>query len=372
MCGRTAQTKNSIDSAEVMLLGSLQNEKSRKGVSLKKLGESNTSSCEIKDNFNLSPGMMSIVFCKELSVDKDESNSKTAKICRQEKVWGIVPRTGTKKSPLPEGPSKHFSHMMFNARSESLYQKRTFRDLVTRGNTCVWAIDGFFEWKQPDKNVLSKSKGKQPYYVYRKDGLPLLIPGLWNSVETGRQNTEGQNEILQTFTLLTTDACAPVQWLHHRQPVFIWNCNLAFEWIMNPNENLVHEMSSLASGVIKKDNRLVWHPVNKLMSNVKYRNADCTQPVKIETVRSVQSFFAGNVKKKDSPKNKNSDQNEKNLTRGKLKLDAELCCTSSQIGHKTNEYTPNVALKQTKVQSSGVQKKRTISNFFLPKPKKSK
>ena len=136
--------------------------------------------------------------------------------------------------------------------------------------TCVWAIDGFFEWKQPGKNVLSNSSAKQPYFIQRRDGLPLLIPGLWKSVRTGRKRHRQQeipggsvsspdDILLDTFTHLTTDACEPLQWIHHRQPVFLWNSELATEWIMNPSEGLVTQMASSASSMTEKDSLLMWH-----------------------------------------------------------------------------------------------------------------
>merc|ERR1719491_1847765 len=88
------------------------------------------------DNLNLSPGMKSIVFCKEPSQTENASPSTVtpttstvtasepmSTICMREKVWGIVPRSGTRNMPLDEGPALHFSNMMYNARSDTLYEK---------------------------------------------------------------------------------------------------------------------------------------------------------------------------------------------------------------------------------------------------------
>merc|ERR1719491_616590 len=324
------------------------------------------------DNLNLSPGMKSIVFCKEPSQTENASPSTVtpttstvtasepmSTICMREKVWGIVPRSGTRNMPLDEGPALHFSNMMYNARSDTLYEKRTYRDLAIRGNTCVWAIDGFFEWKQPDKNVLSKNSNKQPYFVCRRDGLPLLIPGLWKSVRTGRRRQPPQEKygesspsphediLLDTFTHLTTDACAPLQWLHHRQPVFLWNSQFATEWIMNPNEGLVNQMASLASNVMEEDSLLMWHPVTKFMSNVKYRNADSIKPIKIETVPSVKSFFIGGVSSNNKFKiTANQGNHKPRAIIGHLNLKGK-----DDIERKrksTNEGVPHFTLSQSR------------------------
>ena len=221
------------------------------------------------------------------------NTTRTTSITCSEQVWGIVPKGGSVNHPLPTGVSKHFSNLMFNARSDTLYEKRTFRDLALKGNTCICAIDGFFEWNQPEKNVLSKDSGKQPYYVHRKDGLPLLIPGLFCKVKTGRM-IDGQEEMLETFTLMTTGAMLPLQWLHHRQPVLIFDSDLAMQWLCSPSKELVDTFSSLASGLTEKESCLVWHPVTKEMSKVGYRDANCVDPVNIEKVPSVKSFFAAN------------------------------------------------------------------------------
>lgn len=334
--------------------------------------------------------MKGIVFCKEsyttenrdsapavpTSPDPAASTTTASSICMREKVWGIVPRAGTKNHPLDQGPGQHFSNMMYNARSDTLYEKKTYRDLAIRGNTCVWAVDGFFEWKQPDKNVLSNSNAKQPYYVCRRDGRPLLIPGLWKSVRTGRRRQRPQETsersspsyedvLLDTFTHLTTGACAPLRWLHHRQPVFLWDTQLAIEWIMNPSEGLVDQMASLASGTTEEDSLLTWHPVTKSMSSVKYRNADSIIPIKIKTVPSVKSFFTGGAS--STYKRKTTVyQGSKGITKvGNLNREG-----NHGNGSKRKFINEDVSCIKTsfKKENSEInKKKRSIAHFFAPK-----
>lgn len=238
-----------------------------------------------QDNFNMSPGMAGVIF--------HSTQQHSNEIICSEMIWGLCPKSGSKNHPLPPGVSKHFSNLMFNARSETLYEKRTFRELALNGQTCLWCIDGFFEWKEPEKNVLSNQSGKQPYFVYRKGGdLPLVIPGLFTKVNTGRiDNATGREETLETFTLITTAACQPLKWLHHRQPCFIWDMNLANEWLCNPSEELMTQISKLSSRIQEIDNCLAWHPVKKEMAKLSYRGKDSMDAIKIEKVASVKSFF---------------------------------------------------------------------------------
>mmetsp|Transcript_18677 Transcript_18677/g.51113 ORF Transcript_18677/g.51113 Transcript_18677/m.51113 type:complete len:265 (+) Transcript_18677:41-835(+) len=111
---------------------------------------------EWTDNYNLAPGMSAMVFFK------DENDGQ---IRMEPKVWGLVTRGGTKNQPLPTGTSmmaQHFQAHMFNARSDTLYERSTFARLASMGRSCLVALDGFFEWK-----TLLKGDKKQPYFVKR-------------------------------------------------------------------------------------------------------------------------------------------------------------------------------------------------------------
>eukprot|EP00957_Ditylum_brightwellii_P186440 14194902-Ditylum_brightwellii.AAC.1 len=186
---------------------------------------------------------------------------------------------------------------MFNARSDTLYDKVSFRKLALGGNTCVVAVDGFYEWKDASRNSIGSggsSGGKQPYFVHRKDGLPLLLAGLWTSVPTGRCN----QEMMETFTILTTQSAKQLSWLHHRQPIILWNVHNAIKWMHKPSKQVLDEISNEAS-FVHHDN-LVWHPVTKQMSNSQYSGMDCTKPISLETVPSVKQFFTAGITKSTS------------------------------------------------------------------------
>ena len=115
MCGRAAQSAHVVENAK-QLLGNPDNDDNYR----------NMAEADTKSSLNLSPGMPSLVF------HKDNLSSSNA-VFLSEKIWGLVPKAGTKSSPLPDGPSKHYSNLMFNARSESLYEKKTFSNLIQKG-----------------------------------------------------------------------------------------------------------------------------------------------------------------------------------------------------------------------------------------------
>lgn len=111
--------------------------------------------------------------------------------------WGLVPFWAEDAS---------IGSKMINARSETVASKPSFRDAFKKRRLLIPA-SGFFEWKKEDGV-------KQPYYLYRKDGRPFSIAGLWERWEKGPAP-------LESCTILTTEPNSLVAKLHNRMPVII-------------------------------------------------------------------------------------------------------------------------------------------------------
>ncbi|GIS55228.1 hypothetical protein Ct9H90mP29_22700 [bacterium] len=62
---------------------------------------------------------------------------------------------------------------MINARSETLLQKISYKDLVY-SKRCIIISDGYFEWKKHGNR-------KIPYYIHHPEKTLLLMAGLWTS-----------------------------------------------------------------------------------------------------------------------------------------------------------------------------------------------
>lgn len=266
MCGRAAQTYRSVRAAADLLSGDASSNTCGDAVS--DAAEDESSSHE-QDNYNMSPGMAATVFFR------DETNV----IKMDRKVWGLVPKGGTANSPLPEKMmSLHFSNLMFNARADTLLEKHTFAGLFAKGRTCVVVVDGFFEWK-----ATFKGEKKQPYYVTRKDlDKPyLLFPGLWTSCQTGRV----ENPRLDTFTLITTEACPQLTWLHSRMPLCFYDEQLARQWLEHPTIQLYKQLDAATPPA----DYFQWHAVTTDMNSTKFRSPNSIQPIKPPA--SVKSYF---------------------------------------------------------------------------------
>lgn len=110
--------------------------------------------------------------------------------------WGLEP--GWVRDPAQVKGS------LFNARAESAAEKPSFRDALRRAR-CIVPVSGFYEWQ-----VIPGAKRKQPYWITRSDGRPLLFAGLYALHEWGA-----------SFTILTTAPNGLMEPIHARMPVVL-------------------------------------------------------------------------------------------------------------------------------------------------------
>jgi putative SOS response-associated peptidase YedK len=121
--------------------------------------------------------------------------------------WGLMPSWATKPGP-------------FNARAETVATLPTFRSAF-KARRCIVPASGFYEWQKTGAKV------KQPWYIHRADGAPLLFAGLWES------NAQGE-----TFTIITTAANAFMRSMHDRMPVVL-EPESAGPWLAAPAPGLL-------------------------------------------------------------------------------------------------------------------------------------
>ena len=113
-------------------------------------------------------------------------------------TWGLVPHW-TKDLAKARKP--------INARAETVATSPMFRDAFHR-RRCIVPADAFYEWQAtPD--------GKRPHAIARADGAMIAFAGLWESWRAPG------DEVLRSFTILTTAANDALRPLHARMPVLI-------------------------------------------------------------------------------------------------------------------------------------------------------
>lgn len=206
------------------------------------------------------------------SQDVDTQGAAPSTLHLQGMRWGLVP-SFTKRDSKPD------FWRMFNARSEGVASRGIFSRLLKHPDRrCVVVVEGFYEWK-------TEHKRKQPYYVHRAGGAPLLFAGLHDNWADG----EEAGVDMPTATILTTDSSERLAWLHDRMPVVLPDAQACRRWLSAP----VGELEALYTPYNGQD--LVWHAVTPAMGKASYKGADCAVPLKVATVAS---FFSASPSKK--------------------------------------------------------------------------
>ena len=93
-----------------------------------------------------------------------------------------------------------------NARMETINQKPSFRDAAK--NRCLVLVDGFYEWQWLD----DKGKKKQKYLITLPDDEAFAFGGIYNDWVD-----KSTGEVINTYTILTTDANDFMSIIHNSQ-----------------------------------------------------------------------------------------------------------------------------------------------------------
>ncbi|MCC3274925.1 MULTISPECIES: SOS response-associated peptidase [unclassified Arthrobacter] len=126
--------------------------------------------------------------------------------------WGLVPGWAKDAS---------VGVRAFNARSETVLEKPTFRDAVA-ARRCAVPVDGYYEW------MAGPGKVRQPFYVSRTDGRPIYFAGLYEWWRDPAKDPGDPDRWLLSTSILTVasppaDSAEPVlrelAGLHDRLPL---------------------------------------------------------------------------------------------------------------------------------------------------------
>ena len=102
---------------------------------------------------------------------------------------------------------------MINARAETVDRLPSYRTAYGK-RRCLIPADGFFEW-QANANKSSKAP-KQPFLIRRRDREPFAFAGLHE-----RWQTPDADQVIESCTIVTTEANRSLAPIHHRMPVIL-------------------------------------------------------------------------------------------------------------------------------------------------------
>lgn len=167
--------------------------------------------------------------------------------------WGLIPAWAK---------SEKVGYTTFNARAEGLAMKPAFRGAWGSGRRCLIVTDGFYEWRQADK---------QPFAIGMKDGGLMVMAGLW---ETWRPR---EGESVKSCTIITTDSVPIMGELHDRMPVIL----AEQDWPMwlGETESGTAALHALLTPFRGEDMK-IW-PVGKAIGNVRNEGPELILPVVI-------------------------------------------------------------------------------------------
>ncbi|MDF1616738.1 SOS response-associated peptidase [Petrocella sp. FN5] len=156
---------------------------------------------------------------------------------------------------------KKIGNKLFNARSETLSHKPTFKDAFI-SKRCLILVSSFYEWQ-------SHSEDRTPYRITLKDSLLMPMAGLWSSNKTANNTT------IFTCTIITTQANDMIKNIHNRMPVIL-EPNQISNWL-NPSNRNVLELTSMLSPYASQ--QMTMYPVSTLVNNTKIDHVDCIRPL---------------------------------------------------------------------------------------------
>ncbi len=126
--------------------------------------------------------------------------------------WGLIPPWAKDKKITP-----------INAKAETIREKSFFR-MAYRHHRCIIPANGFYEWKGTKGN-------KQPFYFYPADSDFFGFAGLW-------EVWEQPDEVIESFTIITTEANSIMAPIHQRMPVILKHQDYD-QWLNNDEYSLL-------------------------------------------------------------------------------------------------------------------------------------
>ena len=168
--------------------------------------------------------------------------------------WGLIPSWA--KDPK-------MGAKLINARAETVAEKPAFRTAF-RQRRCLVLADGFYEWQTQENK-----KQKQPYYIRLNDWQPFAFAGLWERW----QDAEG--EVIESCTLLTTEANELMCPIHNRMPVILDPKD--YDVWLDPEVKQADVLQSLLHPYASE--KMTAYPVSKAVNKPSNDTAECIEKV---------------------------------------------------------------------------------------------
>lgn len=168
--------------------------------------------------------------------------------------WGLIPRWVKTADDADQIRAR-----TLNARSESLYEKPSFRTAIQKGQRCLIPVTGFYEWH-------TLGRKKFPFYITTTEQPIFTIAGIWDEWPESGATSADPGEFIRTYSLLTTEANPLLAAIHNdkkRMPVVL-TADAEHAWL---HENLTEQQVLELTRTPYPANRMHSHPVSKLITS---------------------------------------------------------------------------------------------------------
>jgi putative SOS response-associated peptidase YedK len=165
--------------------------------------------------------------------------------------WQLVPATE---------PAFTTKLSTINAKSETVFQSRLYRDLIIR-QRCIVPLSGFYEWKR-------EGDRRRPFKIHLRDEPIMSVAGIWDTWHPG---SPGERH---SFSIMTTAANDLMREIHDRMPVILGRSD-EDDWL-DPE---IHEQEALQ--VLMKPCPSSWLTaceVSPLVNSPKNNTAEVLKP----------------------------------------------------------------------------------------------
>ena len=177
-------------------------------------------------------------------------------------TWGLVPSWAK---------DRNVGAKMINARAETVGTK--FKAALER-RRCLLPADGFYEWEKRASATAKSGVVKQPWFIHRSDGAPMVFAGLWEVWWPPGVDRDAE-EPLRTCTIITTEANDLLRPIHDRMPVVLSPQDFD-RWLDRENTDL----GALRSLLVPSDPRaLEMFEVSPRVNSVKNNDGELVAPI---------------------------------------------------------------------------------------------
>jgi len=176
-----------------------------------------------------------------LTLFRSEDNYELA-----EMSWGLVP---------PWAKPGQFKQPLINARSETVWEKPSFKNLI-KSKRCIIFASGFYEWNRSESP-------KQPYRVTISGQPFMAMAGVYQVSKDGE---------LQSC-IITMQANEKMAEIHHRMPVMV-DDNNRHRWLDADRQDVVNEIISASN-----QPEVVLRKVSTYVNSARNQGAECIEPV---------------------------------------------------------------------------------------------